>query len=52
MREERAGDVGEEIKKYFFHLKNIVILKKAVSLQQQFPPRLFTMRTTAGLRDL
>jgi hypothetical protein len=26
--------------------------EKTVSLQQQFPPRLLTMRTTAGLRHL
>ena len=43
---------------FFYNIKAVFSQKvwsfqeKAVSLQQQFPPRLLTMRTTAGLRHL
>ena len=38
---------------FFFFFKKVWLFQiKVVPLHQQFPPRLLTMRTTAGLRHL
>jgi hypothetical protein len=47
---QSRGQSGQE--KNFFFKKVWLFQIKVVPLHQQFPPRLLTMRTTAGLRHL